>query len=418
MRLTGPLSEPELAFLPWELPLERWPADLVVALPRGISRHVVRFVALDGRHYAVKETQEPGAVTEYRLLTELRRKDLPCVRPVAIVADRSDAAGAPLPAALVTEHLRFSLPYRALYSTTLRHSTAERLLDALAVLLVRLHLAGFSWNDCSLSNTLFRRDAGAFAAYLVDAETGELHPQLSRGQRQADVAQAVDHVAGELLDLQAAGRLPESLDPVDTGLSLGGRYEDLWRLVTEPLTISRLDRYPLESRVRELNELGFDLAELRVETTGDGASVLVRPKVVEAGFHTRRLLNLTGLDVEENQARRMLNDLDSYRVRLGLDPEEEALAAHRWVVDRFERVMAQIPPELRDKLEPGEIFHEVLEHRWFLSERAGHSVDFGTTIEDYVATILQRKPEERAVLSSTAAETTGIIPVFRPDPPG
>ena len=104
-----------------------------------------------------------------------RRLDAPCVERVAVIAGRTDAAGEPLPAALVTAHLKFSLPYRALFTQVLRPDTATRLVDALAVLLVRLHNVGFFWGDVSLSNTLFRRDAGAFAAYLVDAETGELH---------------------------------------------------------------------------------------------------------------------------------------------------------------------------------------------------------------------------------------------------
>lgn len=45
----------------------------------------------------------------------------------------------------------------------------DHLLDAISGLLVQLHLAGTFWGDCSLSNTLFRRDAGALQAYLVDA---------------------------------------------------------------------------------------------------------------------------------------------------------------------------------------------------------------------------------------------------------
>ena len=80
----------------------------------------------------------------------------------------------------MTRHLRFSLPYRSLFSHGLRADSLPSLVDALVVLLVRLHLAGFFWGDVSLSNVLFRRSAGEFAAYLVDAETGELRPQPVR----------------------------------------------------------------------------------------------------------------------------------------------------------------------------------------------------------------------------------------------
>ena len=97
---------------------------------------------------------------EYDILGRLTRLDAPCVERVAVIAGRRDAAGRPLPAALVTAHLRFSLPYRALFTHVLRPDTATRLVDALAALLVRLQNVGFFRGDVSLSNTLFRRDAG------------------------------------------------------------------------------------------------------------------------------------------------------------------------------------------------------------------------------------------------------------------
>ena len=87
------------------------------------------------------------------------------------------------------------------------------LLNALAELLARLHLRGFFWGDCSLSNTLFRRDAGALSAYLVDAETGELHEQLSDGQRAYDIEIAQMNVVGELLDVDAEVGLPAGPRP-------------------------------------------------------------------------------------------------------------------------------------------------------------------------------------------------------------
>lgn len=400
MLMTGNPQEAELAFLPWDTALEDWPEDLVVALPRGISRHIVRFVRINGVVYAIKEVEQHFADREYALLFDLIRKGVPSVEPIGVVTGRIDTNGEPLPAALITKHLEFSLPYRALFSSSLRPETTERLLDALALLLVQLHLVGFSWNDCSLSNTLFRRDAGAFAAYLVDAETGEIHERLSDGQRQYDLETASTNIAGELMDLQAGGRLHESIDPIVTGVSIRLRYERLWQEITTPIHFDREDRHTLDSKIRRLNDLGFDVAELVVDTDATGDLVLVQPKVVDAGHHSRRLIRLTGLDVEENQARRLLNDLDSYRAKLGLGPADEEIAAHRWVTDRFERVMAAVPPAMRGKLTPAEIFHEVLEHRWFMAERAGANVDFGVAIDDYIATILAQKPDEQAVLGS------------------
>lgn len=400
LQVTAAPDDPDLLFLPWDVPLEQWPADRLVALPRGISRHVVRFVRLHDRVYAIKEVTEGLARKEYRLLRELDRLQAPAVEAVAVVLGRESADGEGLEPALITRHLQFSLPYRALFSATLRPDTANRLLDALSLLLVQLHLEGFAWNDCSLSNTLFRRDAGAFAAYLVDAETGELREQLSTGQREYDLDLARTNIFGELADLEAGGLLHESVDPLHTADAVVRRYHRLWDELTQPLEIAPGGRYLVDARIRRLNDLGFDVAEVDVTGSPGVSTVKVTPKVVDAGHHSRRLMRLTGLDVQENQARRLLNDMDSYRAAHQLGGTDEGVFAHRWVMDVFEPVVRSVPRDQRGKLEPAEIFHEVLEHRWFLSECAGQDVGLDVAAEAYVRDVLRCKPVEQAVLGT------------------
>jgi hypothetical protein len=412
LQVTAAPDDPDLLFLPWDVPLEEWPADRLVALPRGISRHVVRFVRLHGRVYAIKEVTERLARKEYRLLRDLDRLGAPTVEAVAVVNGREGVDGEPLEPALITRHLQFSLPYRALFSSTRRPDTANRLLDALSLLLVQLHLHGFAWNDCSLSNTLFRRDAGTFAAYLVDAETGELHVQLSNGQREYDLDVARTNIYGELSDLEAGGMLHESIEAVHTADAVVRRYYRLWDELTEPLEVAPGSRYLVDARIRRLNDLGFDVAELDVVGSPGVSTVRVQPKVVDAGHHSRRLLRLTGLDVQENQARRLLNDMDAYRASLQLAEEDEGVAAHRWVMDVFEPVVRSVPKDQRGKLEPAEIFHEVLEHRWFLSERAGQDVGIDVATAAYVGDVLRAKPVEQAVLGArigTPLDTTAEL---------
>jgi hypothetical protein len=387
-----------LLALPWDIPLEDWPEDQLVALPRGISRHVVRFVRVNGSVYAIKEVMEHLAMHEYRLLRDLERLDSPSVEPVGVITDRVDRNGEPLDSILVTRHLQFSLPYRALFSSTLRPDTVNRLIDALVALIVRLHLLGFFWGDCSLSNTLFRRDAGAFAAYLVDAETGELHQDISDGQRAHDLYTAEINLFGEFLDLQEGGLLDAAIDPQETVKSINDRYEALWAELTAPEEFATDEMHRLDSRIRRLNELGFDVAEIDIITDWDGSQVRIQPKVVDAGHHSRRLLRLTGLDVEENQARRLLNDLDSYAAATDQQNEDEEIVAHQWLTDVFEPVVRSVPRDLNRKLEPAEVFHEVLEHRWFLSEQAGHEVDTMEAARSYVDTVLRAKPDEKLAL--------------------
>lgn len=400
VRITSALVDPALLDLPWSTPLENWPADHLVALPQGISRHVVRFVRLADTVYAVKETGERVAEREYDLLRSLERIGFPSVEAVAIVADRTDADGEPLDPVLITRHLQFSLPYRAVFSHTLRPETLERLLDALAALLVRMHLTGFFWGDCSLSNTLFRRDAGAFAAYLVDAETGALHSKLSNGQRNEDLEIARVNIFGEALDLQAAGLLHEAVDPETVSDEVVTRYERLWHEITYEQQVERDARHQMERRIRRLNELGFDVAEVAMSLVDSGRSYLVRPKVVDAGHHSRRLLRLTGLDAEENQARMLLNDLDAYRAESDLT--DEAQAAHRWLTEVFEPVVRAVPGNLRRKLEPTELFVQVINHRWRLSEKAGRDVGLASAVQSFLADVLVHRPDEQAVLGFEA----------------
>lgn len=406
MQFTSGPDPMDLVTLPWSTPLEEWPAHLLVSLPRGISRHVVRFAKIGGIVYAIKEIKQELADHEFEQLRTLARSGVPVVEAVGVVANRATADGEGLDAALVTKHLRFSLPYRALFSRRLDPDLEPKLLDALAELLVRLHLVGFAWGDCSLSNTLFRRDAGALAAYLVDAETGQIRTQLSRGQRQHDLDIAETNLAGELLDLESSGLLPESVDPIETAQSVLERYSNLWAELTAPQTVGDDEWWRIEKRLRRLNELGYDVAQLDVNEADSGAAdggqhILVQTQVVEAGHHRKRLRALTGLDVVgENQARRILNDLDTFRSQAVL-PEtqvDEDTVARHWMSDVFQPVIEAIPPELALKLEPAEVFHEVLEHRWFLSEAAGREVSMRDATRSYMSSVLPFRPDEQAVL--------------------
>jgi hypothetical protein len=399
LSITASMASPELLELPWDVLLEEWPDENIAALPKGISRHTVRFIYMGKHIVAVKETTEALAIREYDMLRKLDRLDVPCVEPVGIVSGRVTKDGEELPTALVTRHLRFSLPYRALYSQTLRPDTATRLADALAVLLVRLHIVGFFWGDVSLSNTLFRRDAGSFAAYLVDAETGELMPgSLSDGQRENDLEIARVNVAGELMDLQAGGRLDEDIDPVEVANSILLSYRSLWSELTGWESFDQADRWRIAERVQRLNELGFDIENLAITSDESGSTLQIQPKVVDAGHHTRRLLRLTGIDAGENQARRLLNDLDSYRaVNYPDDDVDEEMIAHEWLSDVYDAVIRAIPKEYRGKLEPPEMFHQWLEHRAKRSQEVDRKLSREESVQSYIEDVLQHRRDEAMV---------------------
>jgi tRNA A-37 threonylcarbamoyl transferase component Bud32 len=396
-QLVARTGHPSFLDLPWQLPLEEWESDRIVNLIRGISRHVVRFVEYDGLLYALKELPERPARREYTLLRRLEDQELPVVEPVGLVTDREND----LDAVLITRHLEYSLPYRALFSGRAIPDLRTHLLNGLVELIARLHLRGFFWGDCSLSNALFRRDAGALTAYLVDAETGELHGALSDGQRAYDLDIAQMNVVGELLDVDAETGLPEGLDPDEIGAEVVRRYENLWGELTRDETFSPDERYKLDERLERLNKLGFDVEEIQLESSGSGYRLRLDPHVVEPGHHRHRLLKLTGLDAQENQARRMLNDIARYRdhvERIEKRKVPESVVAARWRDEIFEPTVAAVPEDMWARLPAAEVFHQVLEHRWFLSEQAGKDVGIEQAVRSYVESELPQKPAERVVL--------------------
>ena len=279
------------------------------------------------------------------------------------------------------------------------------------VLLVRLHLGGFYWGDVSLSNVLFRRAAGGFSAYLVDAETGEIRDNLSAPMREYDIRVGCENVYAELLDLQASSSLNPDIEVLDIAEMIERRYHELWNELTGDEEFSTDEMWRIQSRIERLNDLGFDVDEIDIVTDFDGDKIRIQPKVVELGHHQRELQALTGLHVEEAQARRLLNDLAAYTAHFDLGREPYAVVAGRWLNEIFEPIMAMVPQEARGKLEPAEIFHEILVHRWYLSEQRGREVSIFETARDYIDNVLRHKPDELVTPAAGPAPDASEIPV-------
>lgn len=386
----------------------------------GLHRHVVRLIELGNASYVIKELPDPLVQREYRLLRELDDAGLPTVEVVAAVTGKTGGADG----MLVTRHLDYSLPYRTLLSgrgLTIPY-LGERVLDSLVGLLVRLHLAGFFWGDCSLSNTLFRRDAGALSAYVIDMETGERYPQISPGQRSLDLQIATESVAGGLLDLQVGGRLKADIDPWEVSMQIEERYRALWDELTAADEFGPGETYKIDQRLQRLHELGFDVEEMEIVDDDGSDRLRYIPRVVEHGFHALRLRNLTGLETTENQARRLLDDIRAFGHELNLERQAkieaglptgyggstvrslpENVVAVRWLDDRFEPLIAQIPPELFAKLEAAEIYHQLLEHRWFLSEEAQVDITLEEALPSYIADVLAAAPDELNISRESAS---------------
>ncbi len=380
------------ALLPWTVPLEEWPEEPSLTDMRGISRHIVRLIHSTGdpesEVYAVKETVPEFANREYSILRELAQRQAPSVEPIAVVEGRTNDAGEELPAALVTRYLPFSLPYRVILSESITPHEIVNMTNALALLLVRLHLLGFWWGDCSLSNTLFRRDASEYSAYLVDAETGEFQQRLSDGQREHDLEIAHFNVAAELDDLACAGLLHPGMDPIRASDTVIKRYRRLWQMLKEPQLLDPTDRHAVERAMRALQDLGFAVEEVEILIDGDQGKLKFQPKLVASGYHQHRLHDVLGLHAEELQAKRLLASFDRYRAREKKPLPTVEESARRWITEVFEHTINQIPEDLRGRVEAAQMFHEILEHRWYLGEKAGRDVGMDFSTQDYIAHIL------------------------------
>ena len=372
--------------LPWETPLDAWPDPgyQFRELPVGPSRHLVRFLMHGGIVYALKEEPEVVAEREFDVLRHLEDARLPGVRAVGLAMrpDRGDAV-------LVTEFLRHSMQYRRLLMRFRPMTThyRDRLLDAMALLLVDLHRGGVYWGDCSLANTLFRRDGDRIQAYLVDAETSEVHDVLSDGQRLYDLEILVENVAFGLADLAAyQDRYEEADGAIEAAESVRDRYLAVWSELHHQPELIRGDRQAIRSRLRRLNDLGFSV-DLEVDPVGTGA-VRLRTSFTTRRYHANELERRTRLRTLEGQARILLNDLAEYAAWLeyaGGRRIEADEAAQRWLREVYRPTQARISGEVGPDRDLVQAYCDVLEHKWLLSEQANRDVGLDAAIRSYLA---------------------------------
>lgn len=382
---------PDFLDLPWSKPLEEWAecCARIENLPRGLSRHSVVFVNYDGVLFALKELSPGMAENEYRLLTAMEDFRLPVVTPVGYIetqtADHRHSV-------LITRYLDNSLPYRSLFMSNSLVRYREHLLDAIAGLLVQLHLSEIYWGDCSLSNTLFRRDAGALQAFLVDAETAVIYNNIPAVQRYDDLVVMEENVDGDLADLSASHLLAEGVPVSDTGIYIRLSYQRLWEEITREDIIHSSEHYRIQERIRALNELGFSVGEVELTETGNGEQLRLRVMVSDRNFHHDQLQTLTGIDAQEHQARQMMNEIQELKATLSRQLNRSAslsAAAHYWIEHNYQPVIALLQQNQQQDQDWAELYCQVLEHKWFLSERAKHDVGHQAATDDYMEHIRQ-----------------------------
>jgi hypothetical protein len=294
----------------------------------------------------------------------------------------------------------------------------ERLLDAMAGLMVELHRHGVFWGDCSLANTLFSRDGQVLQAWLVDAETSEVHPTLSRGQREYDLDILVENVAMGMVDLAERLGRPDALQDtlIAEAEQVRLRYDSLWELLHSAPVFGFSDRYRVEGTIRRLNDLGFAVDEVSLQPVSEDPSQLkIHVAVGDRRYHAQRLRELTGMDVGEGQARILLGDLRAYQAQLcreaGHDVDEST-AARLWVIEVVTPTEHLAHAALNHSGTAIQAYCDLLEVRWLLSEQAGR--DVGTS-KALVALSNNVMPTDSAAKMAIAEVPTAPFAVLQSD---
>ncbi len=383
---------PDFSNLPWNLHLPEWQAvySQIEKLPQGPSRHPVIFVNISGTIFALKEMPGGVAEKEYHLLRRIEELRQPAVTPVGFVEIDSPNDRRSF---LITRYLDFSIPFRNLFIGNRLVRYREHLLDALAGLMVQLHLADIYWGDCSLSNCLFRRDAGALRAYLVDAETTEIFPEeISPILRHHDLEIMEENINGELADLTTDSHLSTDIPYSDTGAYIRLRYQRLWEVITREDIIEPLEHYRIQERIRALNDLGFSVGDVELLKTLVGDQLRLRIVVTDRNFHHDQLLTLTGIEAEEGQARKMMNEIQELKATLSQRNNRStplSAAAYHWQSTIYDPTIEKLRPFVKEDFDTAELYCQILEHKWYLSERVQRDVGHATAIEDYLTNIAQ-----------------------------
>ena len=414
-QLTIRPGHPDFLDLPWSRPLPNWTLPNMLDLPKGISRHEVRFLSYPQGVYVVKELSAQLAENDYTILRGLEAVGAPAVEAVGLVERRTNDPGEEMSAALITAYEPFSFSYRELLAGGMaavndaNEVTAgdrapgfglrrNQMLDAFAGLLVELHVAGCFWGDCSLSNVLYRFDAEAIETIMVDAETARIYEDgLTDGKRQEDIELMIENVAGGMADIAAEAGVDVDLADFDLGFDIADRYHNLWAELGETVTINSDERYLITERVERINRLGFDVEEVDLLPSNDDTSeMLIKVRVGSRNFHRNRLKSLTGIDALENQARAILADVHFFSGEA--DATTKATNAIRWRANRFEPMMAKLTAQ-KDLADPIQAYTDILHHRYVLASVQKRDVTTEEAYEDWLTAGRPGYPLNSAVIT-------------------
>ena len=385
----GAANKRRLQHLPWHLPLEEWAEQGVATLSirRGESRHPVIFIESDDVRYAIKETTPHMAQREISNLRVIEFRGIPSLSPVGVVTvsapplQLESAEVGSLPQYIsgdrgytVTRLAARVMPHSLLFRLPFTRKTKQRLLGAVAVLMVELHEHGIYWGDPSLANILIRIDGRRILAIMADAETVEVFPgAISKGLREQDLDLFHDSLIWQAEDLRQARGLEEDVEVLDEGdyRYFIRRYGWLRREHAQIGSHSITPTLPQVTRMlASLNKLGFSLLDA-------GSNAFETVISVSPGWYVRRIQEMLGIKVPLQYARRFYNTILGHQAmmskELGRAVTVEEAARHWYEYYHLPAILL-LRQVLTSDQDPLDAYFAIMRHKWDLSKEAGYEV--------------------------------------------
>ncbi|GAC1655372.1 MAG: hypothetical protein NVS4B12_27820 [Ktedonobacteraceae bacterium] len=384
--------------LPWHLPMEEWLSQglEVLNIRRGESRHPVVFVEREGVRYAIKETTPRMAEREIRNFHEIERRGIPALSPVGVVISPAPPLALDVPKlGGITQYINGDrgytvtrlaprvIPHVLLYRLPFTKRTKQRLLSAVAVLMIELHEHGIYWGDPSLANILLRIDGRSILAIMADAETSELFTgPISDGLREQDLAMFGESLSWQAEDLRILRGLPEDTQVLDDSdfRYFEQRYRWLHRQHAQMATSTAgTSRQQLQQFLETLNGWSFSL----VNATGHTLQQLT---TVLPGWHQRRIHELLHIAIPRIYARRFYDTILGHQAilseREGRDVSLEE-AAHNWYTHYHLPAILLLRQNLTSGQDPMQAYFAVMQHKWNMSRKAKQEVPLEEALLDW-----------------------------------
>ncbi len=367
--------------LPWSFPLETWPehGTKFILIKSGLSRHVVRFLESGGHRFAIKETSLEAARNEIGCYERLLQLEIPTLVPIGVVVRNEGLESVNTNVGLqlhqrqvgyvVTELMEKVLPDLFLFRRAFSEVSRKRIWDAVITLFVQMHTRGVYWGDASLNNMLIRfqtetvpelGNRTVLTAVLADAETVEIHPSLSERMKAADVEFFLESMLWTDADLRASGVVRDHIMTQDDQAYILASYKERYDLDIEMRAFELVTHIDVDKLLGSFN------------VKGHGQLLLKHINEHKWYISERQGCEIPLIEAAENWYKEVFKPVCRIFNEHGL--------------------MAFFPGTTASSL-----YAEIMEHKYFMSEREQRDVGLLAALEDYSKKFSVHEPMQSTI---------------------